>query len=262
MVGRFQVEHHPRGRIVSVHPGFPLFSEVVQGIESQGPVELLLVDPVASLDLSVVLWRPRPYELVADPVGGQKRLQGVWVSAAVSAPLASEGFVGELAPVVGLEHLGGVSEEGDRLLQGVPRLVHRMLRGEIEEPLPAGLVEDRVLVVPLAAGQLWRLAFAGDELHVHLPLLADVLGRVVFSVVPLFGVRAVRLVAVEPFQDPQAGGIGYPAAGGEGFEPYVDRRVHPAIGKYLVWFRDKRIKARLGNTSSKEYLLEYEKTVQ
>lgn len=36
----------------------------------------------------------------------------------------------------------------------------------------------------------------------------------------------------------------------------------PQLEKYLVWFRDKRIKARLGNTSSKEYLLEYEKTVQ
>ena len=83
-------------------------------MESQIPVELLLVDSVASFDFSVVLGRPRPYELVADPVGGQKRLQGVGVPAAVSAPLASEGLVGELAPVVGLEHLGGVSEEAMR----------------------------------------------------------------------------------------------------------------------------------------------------
>ena len=36
----------------------------------------------------------------------------------------------------------------------------------------------------------------------------------------------------------------------------------PQLEKYLVWFRDKRIKARLGNTSSREYLLEYGKTVQ
>ena len=36
----------------------------------------------------------------------------------------------------------------------------------------------------------------------------------------------------------------------------------PQLEKYLVWFRDKRIKARLGNKSSKEYLLEYGKTVQ
>ena len=114
MVWRSQLEHHPRGRIVSVHPGFPLFPEILQRIESQIPVELLLVDSVASFDFSVVLGRPRPYELVADPVGGQKRLQGVGVPAAVSAPLASEGLVGELAPVVGLEHRGGVSEEAMR----------------------------------------------------------------------------------------------------------------------------------------------------
>ena len=36
----------------------------------------------------------------------------------------------------------------------------------------------------------------------------------------------------------------------------------PQLEKYLVWFCDKRIKTMLGNTSSKEYLLEYEKTVQ
>lgn len=36
----------------------------------------------------------------------------------------------------------------------------------------------------------------------------------------------------------------------------------PQLEKYLVWFRDKRIKTRLGSKSSKEYLLEYEKTVQ
>ena len=91
-----------------------MFPEILQRIESQIPVELLLVDSVASFDFSVVLGRPRPYELVADPVGGQKRLQGVGVPAAVSAPLASEGLVEELAPVVGLEHLGGVSEEAMR----------------------------------------------------------------------------------------------------------------------------------------------------
>ena len=36
----------------------------------------------------------------------------------------------------------------------------------------------------------------------------------------------------------------------------------PQLEKYLVWFCDKQIKARLGNTNLKEYLLEYEKTVQ
>ena len=36
----------------------------------------------------------------------------------------------------------------------------------------------------------------------------------------------------------------------------------PQLEKYLVWFCDKRIKARLGNTRSREYLLEYGKTVQ
>ena len=62
----------------------------------------------------------------------------------VLRPLFPERLVGELRPVVGLEDLRLVAEEGDRQLERGDRLVHVVLLGEVEEPLPAGLVDHGV----------------------------------------------------------------------------------------------------------------------
>ena len=45
-----------------------LGGEVFEGIETQGPIELLLVDPAKALDLPVVLRGPRLDELALDAV--------------------------------------------------------------------------------------------------------------------------------------------------------------------------------------------------
>lgn len=116
-------------------------------MEQKGPVEFFLVDPVAPLHLAVVLGRPRPYELVRDPMGlavGIQQARGV-------LPGLGESPVGEFRPVVGLQDARPVAEEGHGGVEGPYRLEHRMLVGVIEEPLPSRLVQDRVLVIGLVA---------------------------------------------------------------------------------------------------------------
>lgn len=195
-------------------------------MEQKGPVEFFLVDPVAPLHLAVVLGRPRPYELVRDSMGLAVGIQQARGVLPVLGPGLGESPVGEFRPVVGLQDARPVAEEGHGGVEGPYRLEHRMLVGVIEEPLPGRLVQDRVLVIGLVARELRRLAFRGDELDVHLPLVAGVIGRVVFLAMPL-GVRLVRRVSIESFQLPQNGHVAHRKAGlGVGLHPDLNRG-HP-----------------------------------
>lgn len=72
-----QFQHHSRRFVVFSVPSRALGRKVGERVEAQESVEFLLVDPVAPLDLAVVLGRPRPDEFVGDPVLEAESLQGV-----------------------------------------------------------------------------------------------------------------------------------------------------------------------------------------
>ena len=151
-------------------------------MEGKGPVELLLVDPVASLDLAVVPRGPRPDPLVVGAEAGKAEAEGGRLAG------IARGLPAEFRPVVRLDDLRRIPEEGDRAREGGDRIAHGMLVAEIEEPLAARLVDDRVLVVALVGRERRRLALGRDELDVHLPFLARVFGRVVLPRGPRLGV--------------------------------------------------------------------------
>ena len=189
-------------------------------METQVPVELLAVDAVAPLDPAVMLGGPWPDELVLDADGREEGLDAVRVIAAVPGLFLPERPVGELAPVVRLEDPRGRAEERDRPLQRPDGLVHRMLRGEPEEPPPAELVQDGVLVEPPL--QPRGLAFGRNELDVHLPLQEGLARPVVLPVVPPLGVRDVGGLGSGPLQDPVGRRLGDPEPGEPALEPELE----------------------------------------
>ncbi len=199
-----QIKHVSRRFFVFPHPSFALPPQVLEGIEAEGSVEFFLVDPVGSLDFPVVLRRSRADEFVRYAFLKAKTLEEIRaIPGNRREPLPFGGRpVGELEAVVGLDGFRGVSEEGDGLSEPVDRLVHGMLVGEMKEPLSGGLVQISVLVEP--AFQPRRLAFRRDVFDVHLPFVPGVVRRKVFAVVPSLGIGFIRLVAIEPFQYPEA----------------------------------------------------------
>lgn len=190
-------------------------------MEGKGSVKPFLVDPVAPFHLAVVLRRPRPYELVGDALPLAKGIQKARPFLRVPGPGLGERPVRELDPVVGLNLLGGVAEEGDRRGERADGLEHGMLVGEPKEPLPARLVQDGVLVIGFVAWERRRFAFRRHELDVHLPFVARERGRVVFLGMP-FRVGFVGFVSVELLDVPEGGGIRYREARRDRLGPNVD----------------------------------------
>ena len=164
---RFQ--RHPRHVVVFSVPSRPLGGEVGEGIESQGPAEPLLVDPVGSLDLAVALRRPRADELVrhaaleAEPL---EEIGAVPADGGKAAPFGP-GPAGELEAAVGLYLLRLVSEKGNRLLEPPDGLVRGMLVGVMEEPLPLRLVAEAFYLAGRLLGRLPRVPRVGPAAPVR-----------------------------------------------------------------------------------------------
>ena len=184
-------------------------------------VEAFLVDPMASLDLPVMLRGPGANELVQDPLPLAKGIQKARPFLRVFRARLRERLVRELGPVVGLEGFGRVAEEGDGRGERADGLEHGMLVGEPKEAFPARLVQDGVLVIGFVAWERRGLAFGRHELDVHLPLVARERGRVVFLVMP-FRVGFVRFVSIEPLDVPEDGGIRRREARRDRLDPNVD----------------------------------------
>ena len=176
---------------------------------------------MASLDLPVMLRGPGANELVQDPLPLAKGIQKARPFLRVPGPGLRERPVRELDPVVRLEDLGGVAEEGDRRGERADGLEHGMLVGEPKEPLPARLVQDGVLVIGFVAWERRGLAFGRHELDVHLPFVARERRGVVFPAMP-FRVGFVGFVSVELLDVPEDGGIRYREARRDRLGPNVD----------------------------------------
>ena len=173
LVGRLPAEHSHRDTVGATQITLHLSLKIIERIEFQVVVEAFLVVSVASLNLSVVPRSPRTNELMLDMVSVAEHIKRM-------NPLGIE-EMGELRAVVGLNDFGSITEKGDGTLDKINRGEAAVFFIRIDESLPRGLLDDRVLVEPLVI--LSHITDFGNELHIHLPLDAERGGSVVGLIV-------------------------------------------------------------------------------